>query len=59
MEWIIETIREANGIDGRTLVATTVIQTGLKKVTAESYIKELLEFEVIYKKGGRLYVRKA
>lgn len=58
MAGLVDLTRKANGVLPRTLVGYAVYNYGLTKKTAQRYIKELLEYGMLYKKKGKLYARK-
>jgi len=55
---IIDRVREAQGCNLRSLVGYAVVNLGLKRTTAKTYIEELIMFGVLYRKGDIIYAKK-
>jgi len=55
---IIELCKNTSGCGIRSLVGYLIVNHGLKRTTAENYIKELIEIGVLYRKGDIIYAKK-
>jgi len=55
---IIDLCKGGSGCNLRSVVGYLIVNHGLKRATAEEYIKELCEFGVLYRKGDIIYAKK-